>query len=76
MAKPILSELQEELAELKAARSRVLRSQSYGHGSRSLTRVSYADIQRDIKDLERRIAMFDLGGAIAGSTPVFGGHRG
>lgn len=71
-----LSELQEELAELKAVRSRVLNAQSYGHGSRSLTRVSYADLQRDIKELERRIAMYDLDGAIAGSTPIFGGHLG
>lgn len=71
-----LAELQEELAELKAARTRVLNAQSYGHGTRSLTRVSYADLQRDIKDLERRIALYDLDGAVAGSTPVFGGHRG
>lgn len=71
-----LSELQAELAELKAARTRVLNAQSYGHGIRSLTRVSYADLQRDIKDLERRIAICDLDGAIAGDSVVFGGHRG
>jgi len=71
-----LAELQEELAELKAARTRVLSAQSYGHGTRSLTRVDYADLQRDIKDLERRIAMYTLDGSIAGDSVVFGGHRG
>lgn len=73
---PTLAELKEELAELKAARSRVLNAQSYGHGSRTLSRVPYADLQRSIKDLEQRIAMYDLNGSIAGSNPVFGGHLG
>jgi hypothetical protein len=34
-----LAELQEELAELNAAWTRVLKAQSYGHGNRSLNHV-------------------------------------
>ena len=71
-----LAELQTELAALKAARTQVLSAQSYGHGNRKLDRVNFADLTREIKELERRIAMYDLDGAIAGSSGIFGGHLG
>ena len=71
-----LASLQEELAELKAARSRALQSQEYGIGSRRNRMADLAEINRAIRDLETRIAIAANGGRINTGHVVFGGHRG
>ncbi|SDU38428.1 hypothetical protein [Desulfobacula phenolica] len=72
-----LTELQEELAQLKATAKSVRDGgQGYGQGNRSLNRVDYGTLQKEIRDLERRIEMAKNNGRLPGFHPVFGGNRG
>lgn len=65
------AELEVYLAELKAARRKVLSAQSYSIKDRSLSRVDLATINDEIRKTEIRIARISTGGiAVRGITPV------
>lgn len=71
------TEIQADLTAYRAARDAILDgSQSYKIGSRSLTRGDLAEINREIRRLEIRLAMAQNSGRIPGTSAVFGGHLG
>lgn len=72
-----LAELEAKLTSLQAKADAILNGgQGYNAPNRSLTRVDYATLQRQIENLERRIEVVRNSGRIPGSHVVFGGHRG
>ncbi len=72
-----LNEMQAELAELKAARSKILTGgQSYRVGSRQKESASLAEINKMISELETRVNMAAGGGRINTGHAVFSGRRG
>lgn len=70
-----LSELKTELAEKKAALSRIQQSQSYRSGPYQNERMDPEGLRKEILDLEHRIAIVKNNGRVPGSGVVFGGHR-
>ena len=55
-----LAEANEELAELKKAKSKILGGgQSYSIGSNQLNRVSYKQLTQEIEDYEKAIDAFE-----------------
>ena len=71
-----LAELQEELAELKAQKKAIISTgQSWslrnGEDNRGVTNVSLAELNKEIADLERKIAQIE--GLMNGGNP--GGIR-
>lgn len=67
-----LTELQQELTDVKAAISAARTAgQSFGRGSKNLTRVDYQALLDEKRELERRIQIVSNGGGIAGAGVVF-----
>lgn len=71
-----ITELEQDLADYKEARRRVLLSQSYTVGQRTLSRANLEEIERAIRRLEHRLAIAKNDGKAPGSSVVFGGHLG
>lgn len=73
-----LSELQSDLTMYRTARENILTAgQSAGDASgRSLTMADLKWIDRQIKDLESRVAQAQNSGRLPSYTAVFGGNRG
>ena len=71
-----LTELQAELAELKAARSKARAGQSYRDvAGNSVTRGDLATLNADIERIEARIAFASNGGRLVHGVAVFRGTR-
>ena len=72
-----LAEMQTELAELKAARSKILRAQAATFGNERVDRVKFSEIEAAISALEIRIARAQAGGGrpLSHGVAVFGGRR-
>lgn len=72
-----LAEMQTELAELKTARSKILRAQTTSIGDSRVDRVQFSQIEAAISALEIRIARLQAGGgrALSHGVAVFGGRR-
>lgn len=77
---PSLPELQERLAQYRAAEKKCLETgQSYSVGNNGDTyanaRANLGQIQSMIRSLEQQIAHLSTGGRLSHSQAVFGGRR-
>ena len=68
-----IKQLKEDLEIYRQARSKVLTGQEYTIGSRRLRRPDLAEIEKQIRALEYRIAILKSGGRVKTARPVLGG---
>lgn len=70
-----ISELQADLQAYRSARTAILTGQEYAIGNRRLRRPDLAEINKEIRELESRIAMQSNSGKINTGHAIFGGNR-
>lgn len=71
-----LTELQERLKLYLDAETTILTTnQSYSIGNQEFSKANIMFIQREIRNLEQRIAVLSQNGRLSHSTTVFGGRR-